>query len=103
MAKKKVFVSFDYEKDKHYKFLLSAWSANPNFDFSFSDYSSGEINSNNIPVIKAGLTRKINEATHVLVIVGEDGNKRHRDSLAIGYKNSYCKFFRDKAPNCHSC
>ena len=25
MAKKKVFVSFDYENDKHYKFLLEAW------------------------------------------------------------------------------
>jgi len=25
MAKKKVFISFDYENDKIYKFLLEAW------------------------------------------------------------------------------
>jgi len=43
MAKKKVFVSFDYENDKHYKFLLQAWDANPKFDFLFSDLSSNEI------------------------------------------------------------
>ena len=34
MAKKKVFVSFDYENDKHYKFLLEAWDANPKFDLT---------------------------------------------------------------------
>jgi hypothetical protein len=37
MAKKRVFVSFDYENDKHYKFLLEAWDANKNFDFLFAD------------------------------------------------------------------
>ena len=45
MAKKKVFVSFDYEKDKQYYFLLKAWDANSDFDFSFSDYTSKEIKS----------------------------------------------------------
>ena len=58
MAKKKVFVSFDYENDKHYKFLLEAWDANPDFDFYFSDLSSNEIQSWSIPTIKAALTRK---------------------------------------------
>lgn len=87
MAKKKVFVSFDYEKDKHYKYLMQAWDANPDFDFSFADHSSGEINSNNISVVKAGLTRKINEATYTFVIVGEDANKLHKDYKEIGYKN----------------
>ncbi len=33
--KKKVFVSFDYDNDKQYKFLLQAWDANPNFNFVF--------------------------------------------------------------------
>jgi cytochrome oxidase Cu insertion factor (SCO1/SenC/PrrC family) len=42
MAKKKVFVSFDYDNDKRYKALLKAWDANPNFDFYFSDLSSDE-------------------------------------------------------------
>jgi hypothetical protein len=87
MAKKKVFVSFDYEKDKQYYYLLKAWDANSNFEFSFSDYTSREIQSDSIPVVKANLTKKIKEATYTLVIVGEDANKRHKDYLEIGYKN----------------
>jgi hypothetical protein len=87
MAKKKVFVSFDYEKDKHYYFLLKAWDANSDFEFSFSDYTSKEIQSDSIPVIKANLTKKINEATYTLVIVGAEANRRHKDAAAIGFKN----------------
>lgn len=87
MAKKKVFVSFDYEKDKHYYFLLKAWDANSDFEFSFSDYSSKEIQSDNISVIKANLTKKINEATYTLIIIGSEANKQHKDSVVIGYKN----------------
>mgnify|MGYP002661022901 CR=1 FL=1 len=77
--KPKVFVSFDYENDKHYKFLLQAWDANPNFDFYFSDLSSQEINSLSIPVVKQKLSQKINEATYTLVIVGKEANKQHKD------------------------
>lgn len=87
MAKKKVFVSFDYENDKHYKFLLEAWDANPDFDFYFSDLSSNEIQSWSIPAIKAALTRKINQATYTLVIVGKYSNSQHKDHKEIGYKN----------------
>jgi hypothetical protein len=87
MAKKKVFVSFDYEKDKNYYFLLKAWDANSDFDFSFSDYTSKEIQSDSIPIIKANLTKKIKEATYTLVIVGSEANRRHKDATEIGYKN----------------
>lgn len=87
MAKKKVFVSFDYDNDKHYKFLLEAWDANPDFDFKFSDLSSAEINSWAIPTVKGALTTKINAATYTLVIVGKEANKKHADSVEIGYKN----------------
>ena len=87
MAKKKVFVSFDYDNDKHYKFLLEAWDANPDFDFKFSDLSSEEINSWDIPTVKGALTAKINAATYTLVIVGKEANKKHADSEEIGYKN----------------
>ena len=87
MAKKKVFVSFDYENDKRYKFLLEAWDKNKQFDFSFSDQSAREINSNNVGQVKGGLTRRINSATYTLVIVGKEANKRHRDYKLIGYRN----------------
>jgi hypothetical protein len=87
MAKKKVFVSFDYKKDKQYYYLLKAWDANSNFEFSFSDYTSREIQSDSIPVVKANLTKKIKEATYTLIIVGEYANKLHKDHKEIGYKN----------------
>ena len=87
MAKKTVFVSFDYDDNKNYKLLLLAWDANKNFEFSFSDRSSGEIYSSNIGQVKAALTRKIKSAKRTLVIVGENANKKHKDSKLIGYRN----------------
>lgn len=87
MAKKKVFVSFDYTNDKNYKFLLDAWDTNKNMDFVFNDCSSDEIQSNNIPTVKAGLTRRINTTTYTLVIIGAEANVEHEDHVAIGYKN----------------
>lgn len=87
MAKKKVFVSFDYTNDKHYKFLLDAWDKNKNMDFVFEDCSSDEIQSDDISRIKAGLTRRINTTTYTLVIIGKEANKKHPDSNEIGYKN----------------
>ena len=87
MAKKKVFVSFDYENDRRYKFLLEAWDANPDFDFFFSDLSTNEIQSWDIARIKAALTRKINQATHTLVIIGKYANSLHKDRKEIGYRN----------------
>ncbi|MCR9225522.1 MAG: TIR domain-containing protein [Hyphomonas sp.] len=83
----KVFVSFDYENDRHYKFLMGAWDKNPRFNFTFRDGSSQEIKSWDIGRVKAALTQKINAATYTLVIVGRYANQRHRDSVAIGYKN----------------
>lgn len=83
----KIFVSFDYENDRHYKTLLNAWNAHSVIPFVFDDGSSNEINSWDIPVIKRALSRKINEADAVLVLVGKYANSRHKDSLSIGYKN----------------
>ena len=87
MAKKHVFVSFDYEKDRRYYSLMKAWDKNPNFDFLFSDYTSKEINSDDVAVVKRALSRKIGESTYTLVIIGEDANKKHPDRLEIGYTN----------------
>ena len=64
MAKKHVFVSFDYTNDKLYKFLLNAWDANKNMDFVFNDFSSDEIQTNSVSVVKTNLTKKINAATY---------------------------------------
>ena len=87
MSKPKIFVSFDFENDKHYKFTLNMWNNNPYIEFEFTDSTPDEIQSWNIPTIKQVLTRKINNAAYVLVIVGKEANKLHKDHLEIGYRN----------------
>lgn len=87
MYKPKVFVSFDFENDRSYKYLLEAWNKSEKYDFEFDDKSSREINSWNISVIKAALTKKIKEADYTIVIVGREANRLHKDHSLIGYRN----------------
>jgi len=84
---RRVFVSFDYENDRRYKYLLEAWNANPEFTFVFQDILPEEINSYNVGRVKAALTAKINTATHTFVIVGRYANAPHKDAYLIGSKN----------------
>ncbi len=84
---KKVFVSFDYDNDRHYYYLLKGWDANKSFKFHFSDYTSKEIKSDSVTVVKQKLSQKINEADCTLVIIGKHSNDKHPDSSLIGYKN----------------
>lgn len=87
MNKPQIFVSFDFENDRQYKYTLNMWNANSNFEFTCNDISPSEIQSWNIPTIKSVLSRKINEATYVVVIVGAEANKLHKDRERIGYRN----------------
>lgn len=87
MSKPKIFISFDFEKDRQYKYLLDAWNANSAFEFTCDDRSPREIQTDSVAVVKNVLSRKINEATAVVVIVGQDANKPHPDRLEIGYRN----------------
>lgn len=87
MYRPKVFVSFDFENDRNYKYLLEAWSKSEKYDFEFDDKSSREISSWNIGTIKAVLTKKIKESDYTIVIVGKEANKIHKDYSLIGYKN----------------
>jgi hypothetical protein len=87
MAKKRIFISFDYEHDRNYRYLLKALAANPRSDIEFDDLTPEEIQSYDIGRIKAVLTRKIREATHTLVIVGEHANSFHPDRNEIGEGN----------------
>lgn len=76
MAKKRVFVSYDHSEDAHYKRLLQAWDANPDFDFDFDSRGPNvPINSSDAAVIKQSLTRMMKDSTHLLVIVGEQSHK----------------------------
>ena len=87
MDKKKVCISFDYDNDRNYKNLLSAWDANSDFEFIFNDVTPSEINSNNIDRIKAVLTQKIGSAIYLLVIIGKYANARDKNSDLIGDLN----------------
>lgn len=74
--KKRVFISYDYDNDKHYKNLLLAWDANKQFDFYISDYSADvSINSKDATAIKSVLSRYINQCTIFLVIIGKKTHK----------------------------
>ena len=87
MAKKRICICFDYDHDKHYRFLLTALSENPRSDISFDDRTPGEIGTDDVSRIKAVLTAKIRAATHTLVIVGKHANSYHRDRDEIGTRN----------------
>lgn len=71
MAKKKIFISYDCDNDKHYKNLLLAWDENSEFDFGFSDQSADvSIQSADASTIKRAISAKINAATCFLCLVG---------------------------------
>lgn len=76
MAKKKIFISYDYDNDKHYKNLLVAWDENSEFDFGFSDQSADvSIQSTDAAAIKRAISAKINAATYFLCLVGSKTSK----------------------------
>ena len=87
MKKKQVFISFDYDHDRHYRYLLKALSANPHSDIDFDDYTPEEIQSRDISRVKAVLTGKIRDATHTLVVIGKYANSCHKDGGEIGDRN----------------
>lgn len=73
MARKTVFISFDYDNDRHYKNLLIAWDANDEFDFELYDGSLKEpINSTNAAYVRSQIRPKIARASHLLCIVGKE-------------------------------
>ena len=76
MAKKKIFVSYDYDNDRHYKNLLVAWDQNTEFDFAMSDQSADvSIESDDAAAIKRAISAKINAATYFLCIIGTKTSK----------------------------
>lgn len=52
MAKPKIFVSFDFEKDRQYKYTLNMWNSNPNFEFTCDDRSPSEIQTESVSVVE---------------------------------------------------
>jgi hypothetical protein len=84
---KKVFISFDYDNDRHYRYLLSAIKENSSFALEFDDVTPDEIQSYDVGRIKSVLTTKIKSSTHLLVIIGDKINSYHKDYQEIGERN----------------
>ncbi len=87
MAKKRVFISFDFHRDRDYRYLLSAFNENPANDIEFIDSTPGEIDTMAVDRVKAVLTTKIRSATHTLVLIGQFANTPHKDQAKIGTRN----------------
>ena len=70
---KKIFVTYDYENDKHYKNLLVAWAQNANFDLSFHDKSVDvSVQSDDLGTIRRVVSARIRESSIFLCIVGKE-------------------------------
>lgn len=87
MARKTVFISFDWDNDRNYRNLLTALNANPANEVDFEDSTPGAIDTKDVGRVKAVLTTQIRAASHTLVLIGKEANKRHSDSEKIGTRN----------------
>lgn len=83
----KIFISFDFDNDRQYKYTLNMWGSNTNIDFSFNDSSTKEIQSWDISRVKAAITTKIRQSDAILVLIGEYADTPHKDWALIGYRN----------------
>jgi hypothetical protein len=85
MAKRKVFISYDYDHDKNYKNLLVAWDKNEEFDFAFTDMSADvSVDSDDAAAIRRAISAKINAATYFLCLVGKHTHKSRWVAWEIG-------------------
>lgn len=87
MSKKRICISFDYEHDHDYRYLLNAFAQNPKSSIEFTDLTPGAIDTNDVGRVKAVLRTKIRASTHMLVLVGKYANTRHKDAAKIGSLN----------------
>lgn len=85
MAKKKIYVIFDYKDNQNYKSLLQTWELNPNFDFVFNDPKP--IESEAVSRIKAVITKRMKDSTCCLVLIGRYTNKSEWVSWEIENAN----------------
>lgn len=76
MAKKKVFVSYDYDNDRQYKNLLLAWDKNDEFDFSLYDQSVDvSVDSTDAGAIRRIISNRIRNSTYFLCLIGKSTYK----------------------------
>lgn len=87
MDKKKVFVSFDFENDANHRHILDALCQNDDLEILFEDKGVKKINEWDIEPLQINILKKIEEATHSLIIIGKNANTRHKYEKLIGKRN----------------
>ena len=87
MALKNVCVSFDYEHDKEYYYLLEAWNKNPKIPFWITNCTPSEIQTDSVSKVKQVLSTKIGEANYMIALIGKHSDDRHPDYKEIGSRN----------------
>jgi hypothetical protein len=76
MAEKRVFISYDYAKDKNCKDLLLAWDIHGDLDLNFYDMSvEVPVDSSDAPAIKRDISARISDSSHFLCLVGKYTHK----------------------------
>jgi len=74
-GKKKIFISYYYDKDKTLKRLLNAWSKNDKFNIDFEDTSADvSLDTKTDEELGKELTKRIKNSDIILVLIG---NKTH--------------------------
>lgn len=68
-----IFISYDYDNDRHYKNLMVAWSQNASFDLEFYDSSVDvSVNSEAAAPVRRVISQRIRASDIILCIVGEE-------------------------------
>jgi hypothetical protein len=76
MAKKRVFISYDYTNDEHYKNLVLAWDKDEGLYFSFYDMSvEVPVDGSDAAAIKRDIFARISDCSHFLCLVGKYSHK----------------------------
>lgn len=71
-----VFISYDYDNDRHYKNLLVAWSKNASFDLEFYDSSVDiSVDSEEAAPIRRVISQRIRKSDILLCLVGAQTHK----------------------------
>lgn len=98
--KKKIFISYYYDKDRHYKRLLKAWSANDKFELEFEDVSTDvSIKSDHEEYIRRRISKQIKECDVFLVCVGQESHARKWISWEINKAKEHKKKIVAVKPN----
>lgn len=75
--KKKIFISYYYDKDRALKRLLNAWSKNDKFDIDFEDTSADvSLDTSTDEELEYELTKRIKNSDIVLVLIGDNTHSR---------------------------